>query len=91
MSRTLRSYKGVDYIPSSTEQKPKQKKTKFMGFTSGTHSRKEDDQYPVKGEDYIKYGYPARFEKINNIKAERHLSKQICKKYLNFKEIEEKI
>jgi len=53
-------------------EKAKLKKTKFMGHTSGQHSHgvydhsvedgkifnMKSDRAPIKGEDFVKYGYP---------------------------------
>ncbi len=53
-------------------EKAKLKKTKFMGWTSGSHSHgvydhsiedgklinTKTDRAPIKGKDFVKYGYP---------------------------------
>ena len=53
-------------------ERAKRKKTKFMGWTSGSHSHgvydhtiedgkfvnTKTDRAPIKGKDFVKYGYP---------------------------------
>lgn len=56
MSKTIKEFRGVEYTPK--ERGKKFHKDKFMGYTSGTHSHKEGDEAPIKGVDFIKYGYP---------------------------------
>lgn len=75
MGKTYRNFKGETYTPSTHDQKKKQAKTKFFGFTSGNHTQEHDilsvedrklvrtheTRPPVKGKDFIKYGYPHPF------------------------------
>ena len=50
MGKTFRTFKGEKYKPNTAEQKKSLKDKKSFGHM--------DDQYPVPGVDYIKYGYP---------------------------------
>lgn len=80
MSRTYRSHKGKK-IRQTNERKKNDKK--FFGHTSGQHSRgvveitwedekivyTESDRAPIKGKDFIKYGWP--FETRNKKMIQR--------------------
>ncbi len=70
MGKTLRTFKGITH-PQSKEKKAGPDK-KFFGHTSGSHSRGiydrilidgkieyvKSDRAPIKGQDFIKYGWP---------------------------------
>ena len=89
MSRTKRKYKGIEY-PDSSRKRRKDKK--FFGFTSGQHSRgivdisiengkviyTKSDRTPIKGEDFVKYGWPLELRNKNEIvkyeKDQRNIS-----------------
>ena len=88
MSRTTTTIRGKEYPKngktkrvSTPKDAPKDKFKKDFGFTSGTHSRfdeltekqKKGQTYPIKGEDYIKYGYgngTAKTKRVKNYKKE---------------------
>lgn len=74
MGKTYITFKGKNYRPRKDDQKQKPAKTKFFGFTSGNHSdnhsslvvdedgnidRVHETRAPIKGKDFIKYGYPS--------------------------------
>lgn len=76
MSRTIHTFKGKKF-PAKTRKKQKDKKC--FGFTSGTHShfdeltekQKGGRNYPVKGKDFIKYGYGnGSVRRVKNYKME---------------------
>lgn len=84
MSRTKVNIRGVEYPKGRKTERgvlpknaPKNKTKKWFGFTNGAHSRFEDlpdemkdgKNYPVKGEDFIKYGYGNGTKKENRIKG----------------------
>ena len=70
MSKTLREYKGKKHRQYGEEKNKGDKK--FFGHTSGAHSRGiydrifsdgkvvyiKTDRTPIKGKDFIKYGWP---------------------------------
>jgi hypothetical protein len=71
MSDTRRKYKDQTGLPDHSKKKAKDKK--FFGHTSGSHSKgvvervidedgkisyRESDRSPIKGEDFVKYGWP---------------------------------
>ena len=56
MSNTLRKFKGEEY-PEKKSMPWKQKKQ--FGHTDGEHSNHRDGIIPIKGEHFIKYGYPS--------------------------------
>jgi hypothetical protein len=76
MSRTkhINERTGEEF-PAKTKKAFKDKK--HFGFTSGTHSQfdnapekyKKGRTYPVKGEDYVKYGYGNGTNKENRTKG----------------------
>lgn len=69
-------------------ERTKAKKTKFMGWTSGQHSHgvydhsiedgkcinTKTDRAPIKGKDFIKYGYPSSTQHKSEI-----ISKNVIK------------
>ena len=82
MSRTVVKINGVEYPKNKKTERhtiPKGKKMgrKWFGFTSGVHiqfeelpkERKKGKTYPVKGEDFIKYGYGNGTKKENRTKG----------------------
>jgi len=84
MSRTITTIRGKDYPKSDKTKRattpkdaPKSKTKKHFGFTSGTHSQfdkltekqKDGRNYPVKGKDYIKYGYGNGVSKSKKVKG----------------------
>jgi len=78
MSRTVREFKGKEIKDHSRK---KRKDKKFFGFTSGQHSRgivdisiedgkviyTKSDRFPIKGKDFIKYGWPLELRNKNEI------------------------
>jgi hypothetical protein len=88
MSRTVTQIRGKEFPKgrktkrvSTPKDAPKDKFKKDFGFTSGTHSQfdnapekyKKGRTYPIKGEDYIKYGYgngTAKTKRVKNYKKE---------------------
>ena len=95
MSKTTKKVQGKTYKPRKKDNKSKSKGAKkFFGHTSGAHSRgkykreytdngivytKLDDA-PVKGEDFVKYGYPMETRSKKVIKAlqqEREAAEEI--------------
>lgn len=73
MSRTTKSFRGQTYRDRNARSKRTGSGKKFFGFTSGEHSRGihkrvrdadggyeyvRDDRAPVRGVDYVKYGWP---------------------------------
>lgn len=73
MGKTTRTHKGETHRQMQ-EVKRHATSTKFMGYTSGQHTKVYDrvlvdgqmtnvlvDRVAVAGEDYIKYGYPNDF------------------------------
>jgi hypothetical protein len=83
MSRTKTVIEGVEYPKSKKTSRimpkknmPKSKFKKHFGFTSGTHSQfdlltdeqKEGRNYPIKGKDFIKYGYGSGIKKSKKTK-----------------------
>jgi hypothetical protein len=95
MSKSTKTFKGKKYKPRKSENKSKSKgDKKFFGFTSGAHSRgitdheiidgkivyTKSDRAPIKGKDFVKYGYPmeTRNKKvIQNLEKERRAKKQL--------------
>lgn len=86
-------------------ERRKIKKTKFMGFTSGQHSHgvydhiREDgklihiktDRAPIKGEDFIKYGYPMQTQHKTVLRDKaitKELNSEINNYYLNKTDIQ---
>ena len=65
MSRTIKEFRGVEYREKGNKWYRKFKSAKkFLGFTSGTHSHGDRDKVAVKGENFVKYGWP--FETRNH-------------------------
>lgn len=72
MSRTLRDNGKGEKVRQYRERKYKPSDKKFFGFTSGQHScgikdrvykngkvvYTDTDKTPIKGEDFVKYGWP---------------------------------
>lgn len=76
MGKTLKKYKGQTYKAKDLK---KRKEKKYFGNTDGTHSKKQDG-VAIKGEDFIKYGYPfeTRPKKIlKNILKEREIKSHL--------------
>lgn len=88
MSKTKKEYKGEEY---TAKDRKKYKDKKHFGETSGSHSRTEDNidhkkgvrrtnETPIKGKDFIKYGYPSEMRDgkvIKNLQKERDAKEQI--------------
>lgn len=84
MSRTKVKIRGKEYAkgkqterPRIPKDAPKSKLKKHFGHTSGTHSNFEptaEKNYPVKNEDFIKYGYGNGTKKE---KKTKHYKKEI--------------
>jgi hypothetical protein len=77
MSKTTKKYKGKEH---TAKDHKKWKDKKHFGETSGSHSHRDFDQAPIKGKDFIKYGYPAEMRKgivIKNLQKERDADNQI--------------
>jgi len=88
MGKTKHKHKGEEYT-AKTRKKYKDKK--HFGETSGSHSRRDDGQTPVKGtrrtdetnikgKDFVKYGYPSETRKgkvIKNLQKERDVKEQL--------------
>jgi hypothetical protein len=95
MSKTTKKFAGKTYKPRKHDNKSKSKaEKKFLAFTSGQHSRgitdveikdgkityTKSDRAPVKGKDFVKYGYPfeTRHPKVlKNLAKERESKKQL--------------
>lgn len=76
MGKTFKIFKGEVYKAKDLK---KRKEKKYFGNTSGTHSRKQDGA-AIKGEDFIKYGWPfeTRPKKIlKSILKEREIKSQL--------------
>lgn len=85
MGKTFRKYKGKTYKPTTDDQKKKPSKTKHFGYTSGNHTDKHinysliegelvkdiEVRPPIKGKDFIKYGYPHAFYPKHIYKAKK--------------------
>jgi hypothetical protein len=66
MGKTIRKYKGTEHREAKSRKRTPDRK--FFGFTSGQHSsgvydrvageNVKTDRAPMKGEDFIKYGWP---------------------------------
>ena len=52
MGKTYRKFKGESHREKTQK---KWKDSKWFGFTDGNHT---DGEQPIKGKDFIKYGYP---------------------------------
>jgi len=70
MSKTLKEYKGKKHIAKDYK---KRKDKKHFGETSGSHSLRDFDHAPIKGKDFIKYGYPSE---MRNGKVVKELQKE---------------
>lgn len=69
--------KGKKTERTKTPKNAPKKGKKFFGFTSGSHSRFEptaEKNYPVKNEDFVKYGYGNGTKKD---KKTKHYKKEI--------------
>lgn len=88
MAKTIREYKGKIY---RDESRKKIKDKKFFGHTSGSHSRgiedvkvedgkiirAKSDRAPIKGIDFIKYGWPVENRGKKTIENMRHEKEKI--------------
>lgn len=99
MSKTYQIIRGEKIMVRALKGDRHKRKRKFMGFTSGQHSHGvydhtiEDgkfinvktDRAPIKGEDFIKYGYPSSSQHITEIKYKNETKQlnQELKDYYN--------
>jgi hypothetical protein len=79
MSKTIKKTKKGIIYQEKDNKIPKKNTRKFMGWTSGTHTRLNNGETTVKGVDYIKYGYPEDFRRKEEIqeKIEEKIEKEL--------------
>ncbi len=76
MAKTIKKYKGEKY---KAKDRKKSKDQKHFGQTSGSHSRKTDG-VAVKGQDFVKYGWPSELRPgkvIKNLQKERDAKEKL--------------
>jgi hypothetical protein len=76
MGKTFKTFKGEVYKAKDLKKRTEKK---YFGNTSGTHSKKQNGA-AIKGEDFIKYGWPFETRKgkvLKNLQKERDSKLQL--------------